>query len=305
MGEAVGMLNCVGGTPLINLGAVVPDKAAQVWGKLEYLNPGGSLKDRVCSWVLERMSSQGLVRPGDTFVEASAGNTAISLAMVAASHGYHIKIVLPQTVPKERKTLIAAYGAEIVQTPAAGGMKAAVDRAMEILASDRRAHMINQFENPLNPEAHKNSTGPEILSALGKAPDAFVACVGTGGTITGVGEFLKGHKPDVRIVAVEPAESPVLSGGNPGPHGLPGMGAGFIPPVLNTGIIDEVVLVSREQAGQARDALARKTGVYAGLSSGAALQAAIGLAGQFGSDANVVMILADAGERYVCFDHHG
>jgi cysteine synthase A len=250
--------------------------------------------------MVEAMEAQNVIRPGDSLIEASCGNTAISLAMIAAAKGYRLTLVMPESVQPERKRLLAAYGTEILLTPGSNGMKGAVSRAMEIAQSTRRMFMINQFENPANPEVHRRATAPEILRDLGREPDAFVAGVGTGGTITGVGEVLKKKNPLVRVIAVEPADSPVLSGGNPGPHLIPGIGAGFVPRILNTDILDDVVVVEYQEAVKCARLLAEKAGIFAGLSSGAALFAALSQAERLGPDKAVVTILGDSGERYVC-----
>lgn len=294
------LLSCVGGTPSVRLESIEPPGGAQIWCKLEYLNPAGSIKDRMCLAMVEAMEAQHSIRPGDSLIEASCGNTAISLAMIAAAKGYRLTLVMPETVPVERKRLLASYGTEILLTPASNGMKGAVSRALEIAQSTKRIYMINQFENPANPEIHRRTTGPEILRDLGREPEVFVAGVGTGGTITGVGEVLKKRNPLTRIIAVEPADSPVLSGGNPGPHLIPGIGAGFVPRVLNTDILDDVVVVEYQEAAKCARLLAEKEGIFAGLSSGASLFAALLQAERLGPDKSVVTILGDSGERYVC-----
>lgn len=295
------LTTCVGKTPLIRLDLGKRRNGAQIWGKLEFLNPGGSLKDRVCLGMVESMEAENGLRPGDTLVEASCGNTAISLAMITAARRYSLILVMPDTVSADRRRFLASYGAEIVLTPQSHGMKGAVTRAEEIVASRKRTYMINQFDNPVNPEVHRRKTAVEILEALGGKVDVFVAGVGTGGTLTGVGEVLKAHKPSTRVVAVEPAESPILSGGNPGPHRIPGIGAGFIPRVLNTDIIDDVAAVSYEQAAAAAAKLAQEEGIFAGLSSGAAVHAAMQQAEGLARKRVVVTVLCDSGERYLCF----
>jgi cysteine synthase A len=265
------------------------------------MNPGGSIKDRMCLAILEAMESDGTLRAGDCLVEASCGNTAISLAALAAAKGYSLKLVMPDTVEQGRRRLLASYGAEIIFTPAMNGMRGAVNRAMEIVEKNERTFMINQFENPANPESHKRTTAVEIQRDLGTVPDAFVAGVGTGGTLTGVGEAFKAANPDTKIVAVEPADSPILSGGNPGPHMIPGIGAGFVPGVLNTEIIDEVFPVEYDQAVDTVRMLAAKEGIYAGLSSGAAVHAALRQAERLEPEQVVVTVIYDSGERYLCF----
>jgi len=265
------------------------------------MNPGGSSKDRMCLAIVEDMEAKKVIRPGDRLVEASAGNTAISLAMIAAAKGYSLVLVMPETVPVERRNLLAAYGAEIVLTPPPSGMKGSVSRAAEILESRRRSFMINQFENPANPEAHRRTTAVEILRDLGRVPDVFVAGVGTGGTFTGVGEVLKKENPGVKLVAVEPAESAILSGGNPGPHRISGIGAGFIPKNLNTDIIGDVAAVSYEDAAATVKLMAEQAGIYVGPSSGAAVHESLRRAERLSPDKVVVTICCDGGERYACF----
>jgi len=264
------------------------------------MNPGGSTKDRMCLSIVESLESKQLLRPGDCLVEASCGNTAISLAMIAAAKGYSLVLVMPETIAPERRKLLSAYGAELVLTPSSDGMRGSVGRIGEILESRKRCVMLNQFENPANPEVHRRTTAVELLTDLGRSPDVFVAGVGTGGTITGVGEVLKKEDPSTRVVAVEPTESPILSGGNPGPHRIPGIGAGFIPSILNTSIIDEVVTVHFEDALETVKWLARKEGIYAGLSSGAAVYAALLQAERMDRNQTVATILCDSAERYVC-----
>jgi len=254
------------------------------------------------SWaIVSDLEARKLIRPGDRLVEASAGNAAISLAMIAAARGYSLVLVMPDTVPLERKKLLEAYGAELVVTASSNGMKGAVDRALEIKENEQRTFIINQFENPLNPEVHRRSTAVEIISDLGRVPDMFVAGVGTGGTFTGIGEVFKKRDPRVRLVAVEPAESPILSGGNPGPHRIPGIGPGFIPRNLNIDIIDEIAAVSYEDAAASCRLMAEKEGLYVGLSSGAAVHAALRRAENLRPDQMVVTVCSDAGERYVFF----
>ncbi len=295
------VISSIGETPVVRLKLPEQPSGAEIWCKLEFMNPGGSIKDRLCLGILEAMEADQGLGPGDTIVEASGGNTAVSLAMITAAKGYSLTLVMPDTVSLERRRLLASYGAEIVLTPNSYGMKGAVSRAEEIVESRQRAFMINQFDNPINPEVHRKTTAVEILKALGRKVDVFVAGVGTGGTLTGVGEVLKSRNRAARIVAVEPAESPILSGGNPGPHRIPGIGAGFIPRILNTEIIDEVAAVSQEQAAETADMLARTQGIFVGLSSGAAVHAAMQQAQGLDPDKVVVTILCDSGERYLCF----
>jgi cysteine synthase len=293
------LLSSVGGTPLVRLETIEPRDGAQIWCKVEHMNPSGSIKDRMCLAMVEGLESKGTIRPGDSLVEASGGNTAISLAMVAAAKGYRLRLVMPETVAIERRRLLGSYGAEILLTPASNGMKGAVNRAMELAEFAGRTFMLNQFENPANPEIHRRTTAVEILRDLGREPNVFVAGVGTGGTITGVGEVLKSKNRLTRVVAVEPADSPVLSGGNPGPHRISGIGAGFVPRILNTDILDDVVVVSYQEAVNATRLLAEREGIFAGLSSGAALFAALRQAERLTPEKLVVTILCDSGERYL------
>lgn len=295
------IIDCVGKTPLVRLREPDFEKKAQIWAKLEFLNPGGSLKDRMCLNIISAMERDGLLKEGGRLVEASCGNTAVSLAAIAAAKGYALTLVMPETVHRSRVQLLMAYGADIVFTPASGGMKGAIDQAHEIAESSQQCRMLNQFENPANPEAHRLTTAVEILKDLKRPPDAFIMGVGTGGTITGVGEVLKKRNKDVRIVAVEPAESSVLCGGNPGPHNFAGIGAGFIPKNLNVGLIDEIATVNHDQAEEAVRTLAIRYGIYAGLSSGASFSAAVDQASKMGPEKIVVTIICDAGERYVSF----
>jgi len=290
----------VGNTPFVCLKFPEKNGWAQVWCKLEYMNPSGSIKDRVCLAIIDSMESQKILRPGDTLIEASGGNTAVSLAMWGAAKGYRVTLVMPENVSPERRCLLSSYGANIVLTSSSNGMKGALSRAIEIAQSNKRTFMINQFENPINPECHRKTTAVEIIKALGRVPDVFVAGVGTGGTITGVGEVFKKKNPSTRIVAVEPAESPVLSGGNPGSHNIPGIGAGFVPRILNTDVIDDVINVDYAQAVKASRQLSEKEGILAGLSSGAAVHAALLQAQRLPPDKVIVTVLCDSGERYLC-----
>lgn len=295
------LLSNIGETPLVKLRFPEAQGGAQVWCKLEFMNPGGSGKDRMCLAIIESMEAANILRPGDSLVEASCGNTALSLAMITAAKGYGLTLVMPDTVHAERKRLLEAFGAELVLTQSSNGMKGSVRRVNEIFESSDRTFMINQFENPANPEVHRRTTAVEIVRNLGKHPDVFVAGVGTGGTITGVGEEFKKRKPSIRIVAVEPSDSPILSGGNPGPHMIPGIGAGFIPSVLNTSIIDEVTTVDYADAVETVKLMAEEDGIFAGLSSGATVSAAVRQAKQLAPEQVVVTIVYDAGERYTSF----
>ena len=288
----------IGGTPMVRLNRLVGPEAAEVLAKLEFFNPAGSVKDRIALSMIEDAEAKGLLRPGDTIVEPTSGNTGLGLAMVAAVKGYHLILTMPESMSVERRVLLSLYGAELVLTPAIEGMTGAVHAAEELV----RQHgyfMPQQFINAANPEIHRRTTAREILEATDGQLDAFVAGVGTGGTITGVGEVLKAELPAVQIVAVEPARSPVLSGGQPGPHGIQGIGAGFVPDVLNREIIDEVMTVADEDALTMMRRLAAEEGILAGISAGAATWAAVEVARRLGPGKRVVVILPDTGERYL------
>ena len=291
------VLELIGHTPLVRLNRLPPPGAAQVWAKLERFNPGGSVKDRIGLAMIEAAEAAGQLKPGDVIVEPTSGNTGIGLAMVAAVKGYRCILVMPDTLSVERRALLRAYGAELVLTPGAEGMKGAIARAEE-LVREHKGFMPQQFQNPANPEVHRRTTALEVLDQLGDL-DAFVAGVGTGGTITGVGAVLKAARPGVRIVAVEPAGSPVLSGGEPGKHKIQGIGAGFVPQVLDRGVIDEVIQVTDEAAGETARRLAREEGLLCGISSGAAAWAAVQVAQRLGEGRSVVAVLPDTGERYL------
>ncbi|HEU0264965.1 MAG TPA: cysteine synthase A, partial [Geobacterales bacterium] len=262
-------------------------------------NPGGSIKDRICLSMIEAAERDGCLKPGAAVVEPTSGNTGIGLAMVCALKGYKLILTMPETMSIERRRLLAAYGAEIILTPGQQGMRGAVQKAEEI-AQRLNCLMPQQFENPANPEVHRTTTAPEILAAMaGKGIDGLVAGVGTGGTITGIGEVLRKSYPQLHIAAVEPAESPVLSGGEPGPHKIQGIGAGFIPKVLNTKIYNEIISVSSDDAYLYTRRLAREAGLLVGISSGAAMAGAVQVAKKLGTGKNVVVILPDTGERYL------
>lgn len=295
--KAETILDLVGDTPLVRLNRLPADGSAEVWAKLERFNPGGSVKDRIAKAMIEAAEQSGLLKPGDVIVEPTSGNTGIGLAMVAAVKGYRMILVMPDTLSVERRALLKAYGAELVLTPGAEGIKGAIAKAEELL---RKYHgfMPQQFKNPSNPEIHRRTTAAEILAQVGHL-DAFVAGVGTGGTLTGVGEILKDTLPGVHVVAVEPAGSPVLSGGSPGKHKIQGIGAGFVPDVLNTRIIDEIVRVKDGNASETARRLAREEGILCGISSGAAAWAAIQVAERLGEGKRVVTLLPDTGERYL------
>ena len=298
--QAETILDLIGNTPLVHLQRLPASDAAQVWAKLERFNPGGSVKDRIAKSMIEAAEEAGLLQPGGAIVEPTSGNTGIGLAMVAAVKGYHLVLIMPEGVSAERSALMRAYGAEVVLTPGKMGMKGAIARAEE-LAREHGYFMPLQFSNPANPEIHRRATAAEILKQIGHL-DAFVAGVGTGGTITGVGEILKDAVPGVEIVAVEPAGSPVLSGSAPGKHKIQGIGAGFVPQVLNTDVIDQIIQVTDEDAAKTARRLARKEGILAGISSGAAAWAAMHVAARLGKDRVVVTLLPDTGERYLSTD---
>ena len=292
----------VGNTPLLELCRIERDLGlkARLLAKLEYLNPAGSAKDRIGLAMIDAAEREGKLRPGSVIIEPTSGNTGIGLCCVAAARGYRVVIVMPDTMSAERRMLMKAYGAELVLTEGAKGMKGAIEKAEELAASLPGSFIPGQFVNPVNAEAHYKTTGPEIWTDTDGAVDVFVAGVGTGGTITGTGRYLKEKKPGVRIVAVEPADSPVLSGGKAGPHGLQGIGAGFIPAVLDTAVYDEVVTVESEAAYEAARLLGKREGVLVGISSGAALHAAIELAKREEyRDRMIVALLPDTGDRYL------
>ncbi|MGM0217182.1 cysteine synthase A [Enterococcus sp. AZ126] len=289
----------IGKTPIVRLGHIVPDGAADVFVKLEFFNPGGSVKDRIALSMVEKAEKNGLLKAGDTIVEPTSGNTGIGLAMVGAAKGYKVVIVMPDTMSIERRKLMQAYGAELLLTPGAEGMKGAIAKASELSEKDGY-FMPMQFDNPANPEAHEKTTGKEIQDVFGAGGlDAFVSGVGTGGTITGVGKELKRVYPNISIIAVEPTESPVLEGGSPSPHKIQGIGAGFIPKVLNTEIYEKIIAVSSEDAMETARQLAIKEGLLVGISAGAAVEAAIQVAKELGVGKKVLTVIPDNGERYL------
>ena len=289
----------IGNTPLLKLNRVVPEGAADVYVKLEFFNPGGSVKDRIALAMIEDAEYKGVLKPGGTIVEPTSGNTGIGLALVAAAKGYHLIITMPETMSIERRNILKAYGAEIVLTEGARGMKGAIEKADELAKEIPDSFIPGQFVNPANAAMHRKTTGPEIYKDTDGAVDIFVAGVGTGGTLTGVGEYLKSVKPEVQVVAVEPAGSPVLSGGSAGAHKLQGIGAGFVPEVLNTEIYDEVMPIDNDVAFDMAKLLAKKEGVLVGISSGAALYAAIQLAKRpENKGKTIVALLPDSGDRY-------
>ena len=291
-------LSLIGNTPIVVLQRVAPRGGAQVFGKLESFNPGGSVKDRICLAMIEAAEQGGLLAAGGTIVEPTSGNTGIGLAMVAAARGYRLILTMPETMSEERRSLLRAYGAEIVLTPDANGMQAAVDEARRIVAANPGFFMPEQFSNPANPEAHRRSTAREILAQCPRI-DAFVAGVGTGGTITGVGSVLRAERPAARIVAVEPAASQVLSGGAPGLHRIQGIGAGFVPGNLDRSLIDRIIAVGDQDAEAMTRRLACEEGILVGISAGAAALAALEVAAGLDRDAVVLCMLCDSGERYL------
>lgn len=292
----------IGGTPLVKLNSIVPEGSADIYLKLEYQNPGSSVKDRIAISIVEEAEKQGLLKPGGTIVEATSGNTGIGLAMVAAAKGYKCVIVMPETMSIERRNLLRAYGAELVLTPGSEGMNGAVKKAETILSENPDYFIAEQFKNKANVKIHRETTGPEIVEAIGSIGgtlDAFVAGIGTGGTISGAGEFLKESFPEIKIYAVEPAASPILAGGQPGPHKIQGIGANFIPEILNQNIYDEIIHVENEEAFEWARRVAKEEGILTGISSGAAIKAALQVAKELGTGKRVVVIIASNGERYL------
>ncbi|MFA4906248.1 MAG: cysteine synthase A [Candidatus Margulisiibacteriota bacterium] len=287
----------IGKTPIIKLERLTDDHAASVYAKLEFFNPGGSVKDRICRAMIEDAEKRCLLKPGGTIVEPTSGNTGIGLALIGASRGYKVILTMPETMSLERIYILRSYGAEVVLTSGSEGMTGSIKKAEE-LVKKTGGFMPQQFNNPANPEVHRKTTAVEILEALGENIDALVAGVGTGGTLTGVGEVLKAKNPAVKIIAVEPAASAVLSGGKAGPHKIQGIGAGFVPRVLNRGLIDEVIKVKDEDAFQTAKRLAQEEGLFVGISSGAAAWAALKVARDLGPKKVVITIFPDTGERY-------
>lgn len=292
----------IGNTPLLELTHIEEafGLKARILAKLEYLNPAGSVKDRIAKAMIDDAERSGRLKPGSVIIEPTSGNTGIGLASVAAAKGYRIILVMPETMSVERRQLMKAYGAELVLTEGAKGMKGAIAKAEELAAESPNSFLPGQFVNPANPQAHRESTGPEIFRDTDGQVDIFVAGVGTGGTITGVGEYLKAQKPEVRIVAVEPAASPVLSAGTAGAHKIQGIGAGFVPDVLNTKIYDEIIPVENEHAFAAGNLIGKQEGILVGISSGAAVWAAIEVAKRKENEGKtIVVLLPDTGDRYL------
>ncbi|MDR7002268.1 cysteine synthase A [Neobacillus niacini] len=288
----------VGQTPIVKLNRLVDENSAEVYLKLEYFNPGSSVKDRIGLAMIEAAEEKGLIAPGkDTIIEPTSGNTGIGLAMIAAAKGYKAIFVMPETMSLERRNLLRAYGAELVLTPGPEGMKGAIARA-EALVAEHGYFMPQQFKNEANPEVHKRTTGKEIVEQMEQL-DGFVSGIGTGGTITGAGSALRENYPNIKIYAVEPKDSAILSGGKPGPHKLQGLGAGFIPDTLNTDIYDEVIQITTEEAFEYARRAAREEGILGGISSGAAIAAAVKAAKELGKGKKVLAIIPDNGERYL------
>lgn len=302
MKVANSIIELIGNTPLVKLNSITNPEHADVYLKLEFFNPGSSVKDRIALAMIEAAEKEGKIQPGvSTIVEPTSGNTGIGLAMVAAAKGYRAILVMPETMSMERRNLLRAYGAELVLTPGPEGMGGAIRKAQE-LASENSSYFIpQQFENPANPEIHRNTTGKELVAQAEQLGgiDAFISGIGTGGTITGAGQVLKEHYPNIHIVAVEPTASPVLSGGKPGPHKIQGIGAGFVPKILNTEIYDEVITVENDEAFETSRRVAREEGILGGISAGAAIFAALKVAEKLGKGKKVVAIIPSNGERYL------
>jgi len=292
----------IGGTPLLKLTNYIKDNGlkADVYGKLEYFNPAGSVKDRIAKAMIDDAEAKGLLKPDSVIIEPTSGNTGIGLSAVAASRGYRIILTMPETMSVERRNLLKAYGAQLVLTEGAKGMKGAIEKANELAAETPNSFIPSQFTNAANPAAHYAATGPEIWADTDGKVDIFVAGVGTGGTVSGVGEYLKAQNPDVKVVAVEPAGSPVLSEGHAGPHKIQGIGAGFVPDTLNTNVYDEIITVENEDAFATGRTLAKKEGLLVGISSGAAVYAATQLAKRPENAGKIIVaLLPDTGERYL------
>lgn len=293
------VVDLIGGTPIVKLNRLVDDSSADVYLKLEYMNPGSSVKDRIALAMIEAAEKSGDLKPGSTIIEPTSGNTGIGLAMVAAAKGYRAILVMPETMSIERRRLLKAYGAELVLTPGPEGMGGAIRKAEE-LAKENGYFIPQQFKNISNPEVHRLTTGPEIVEAFGdEGLDAFIAGIGTGGTITGAGEVLKEKYSDIKIYAVEPSDSPVLSGGKPGPHKIQGIGAGFVPEILNGDVYDGIIKVTNEDAFEYARRAGKEEGVLGGISSGAAIYAALQVAKELGKGKKVLAIIPSNGERYL------
>ena len=288
----------IGATPVVRLNRIVPEGSATIFLKLESANPGGSVKDRIALSMIQDAEKKGELKPGMTLLEATSGNTGIGLAFVAAAKGYPITLVMPDTMTQERRALLKAYGAELVLTPGSGGMKGAVDKASELAAGDAKFFLVRQFDNPANPEIHRRTTALEVLEQVPEL-DAFVAGIGTGGTITGVGEVLRQKKPGTLVVAVEPIDSPLLTQGKAGPHKIQGIGANFVPSILNKEAYTRIEDVGYEDSLRIARRLAREEGLLTGISTGAIVFAALKVAAELGTGKTVVAVLCDTGERYL------
>ena len=288
----------IGATPMVKLNRLVEQDAAQILAKLENFNPGGSVKDRICLSMIEDAEKKGLLKKGATIIEPTSGNTGIGLAMIAATKGYKCILTMPETMSLERIYILKSFGAEVVLTPGLDGMTGAIKKAEQLLKKTPNSFMPQQFNNPANPEIHRETTAKEILAVTAGNLDAFVAGVGTGGTITGVGEVLKKHNPKIKVVAVEPKNSAVLSGKQPGPHKIQGIGAGFVPEILNRKVIDQIIQVDDNDAFSTAARLAKEEGLFVGISAGAAVFASLQVARNIGKGKTVVVILPDTGERY-------
>lgn len=301
MRVAQSITDLIGNTPLVKLNRVVSEDMADIYLKLEFFNPGSSVKDRIALAMIEDAEKSGKLKPGATIIEPTSGNTGIGLAMVAASKGYRAILVMPDTMSIERRNLLRAYGAELVLTPGSEGMGGAIRKAEEIVKENPDYFMPQQFNNPANPQVHRETTGRELLAQAKELGgiDALISGVGTGGTITGAGQVLKEEYPNIHIVAVEPAASPVLSGGKPGPHKIQGIGAGFVPAILDTEIYDEIIQVENEEAFETARQVARVEGILGGISSGAAIFAALQVARKLGKGKKVVAVIPSNGERYL------
>lgn len=289
----------IGNTPMVKLNRIVHKGSADIFAKLEVFNPGGSVKDRIALNMIDQAEKNGLVQAGSRIVEATSGNTGIGLAMVGAARGYHVTLVMPDNMSFERLQILKSFGAEVVLTPVDAGMAGAVEKARQLVREGKGAFMPSQFTNPDNPAAHRKTTGKEILADLDGRIDAFVAGIGTGGTISGIGEVLKKHNPAVKVYGVEPATSAVLSGGKPGAHMIQGIGAGFVPQTLNQSVVDEIFRCSDEDAYQTASQLCKQEGIFAGISCGAACWGALKVAQILGPGKTVAVLFPDSGERYL------
>lgn len=293
------ILDLVFNTSMVKINKLVSNGSAEIWAKLEGENPGGSVKDRIGVNMILDGEEKKLIDQDTLIVEPTSGNTGIGLAMVCAARGYRLILTMPETMSQERRTLLKAYGAELILTPGPKGMRGAIEKCEEIAATEKKVFLPQQFKNPANPDVHRKTTALEIIKALGDVPDVFVAGVGTGGTITGVGEVFKKEKPSVRIVAIEPEESPVLSGGKAGPHGIQGIGAGFIPDILNRDVIDEIITVNYKDSKKMSQRLAQEEGILVGVSSGSAMKVSLEIAEKLGKGKMVATVFPSNGERYL------